>query len=58
MNETASYSVERRKYYRINDVVLLRYEVVSDDPAGEPAQGDTGGLRSAPVRCSRKSIVS
>jgi hypothetical protein len=44
MNETASYSVERRKYYRINDVVLLRYEVVSDDPAGEPAQGDTGGL--------------
>jgi hypothetical protein len=44
MNETASYSVERRKYYRINDVVLLRYEVVSDDPSGEPAQGDTGGL--------------
>lgn len=44
MNDTASHSIERRKYYRINDVVLLRYEIVSDDPTAEQAQGDTGGL--------------
>jgi hypothetical protein len=44
MKDTAGHSAERRKYYRINDVVLLRYEIVSDDPTAEQAQGETGGL--------------
>ncbi|WOJ93323.1 PilZ domain-containing protein [Congregibacter variabilis] len=37
-------SVERRKYYRINDVVLLRYEIIPEAPAGEQPTEDTGGL--------------
>lgn len=36
--------VERRKYYRINDVVLLRYDVIQSAPEDAPHGGDTGGL--------------
>ncbi len=36
---------ERRKYYRINDVVLLRYEVIDDaSPDGEVRDGGAGTL--------------
>lgn len=36
---------ERRKYYRINDVVLLRYEIVDEEPAGTgTGEGGTGSL--------------
>jgi len=35
---------ERRKYYRINDVVLLRYEVMPDPPESPQSTEETGGL--------------
>ncbi len=36
---------ERRKYYRINDVVLLRYEVVNEElPTGETGESGSGSL--------------
>ncbi|MFT4767476.1 MAG: hypothetical protein ACI8RN_000603 [Glaciecola sp.] len=44
MSEPHINSVERRKYYRINDVVLLRYEVTPESPAGQQPLEDTGGL--------------
>lgn len=37
-------NAERRKYYRINDVVLLRYEVIPEPPAGQEPPEETGGL--------------
>ena len=36
--------MERRKYYRINDVVLLRYELIPEPPEGQQPPQDTGGL--------------
>jgi hypothetical protein len=43
MNERTR-SAERREYYRINDVVLLRYEFIPESPDDEPTGGETGGL--------------
>jgi hypothetical protein len=44
MNDAKARTFERRKYYRINDVVLLRYEEMSDEASDSPQRGDTGGL--------------
>lgn len=41
----ANVSRERRKYYRINDVVMLRYEVLThDDPNSQGIEGGSGSL--------------
>lgn len=44
MADANTHSTERRKYYRINDVVLLRYEVIPKSPDGEHFAEETGGL--------------
>lgn len=44
MTEPRTNLIERRKYYRINDVVLLRYEVIPEAPEGQQTSEDTGGL--------------
>lgn len=44
MSEPQINSVERRKYYRINDVVLLRYEVIPETTGAQQPPEDTGGL--------------
>jgi hypothetical protein len=43
MNETAAQQAERRKYYRINDVVMLRYETLDGDD-DNPALHESGNL--------------
>lgn len=43
MSDAQTKAFERRKYYRINDVVLLRYEEMSNEPTPSKV-GDTGGL--------------
>lgn len=44
MSEPQAKITERRKYYRINDVVLLRYEIMPEPPEGQQPSEDTGGL--------------
>lgn len=44
MSEPQLNAEERRKYYRINDVVLLRYEVIPEPPEGQQPPEETGGL--------------
>ena len=44
MNREGSRTQERRKYYRINDVVLLRYEILDDDGGGGINTAGESGL--------------
>lgn len=42
MDKHKQSNPERRKYYRINDVILLRYEVLAEDPGdSNPASGES-----------------
>jgi len=43
MNRRADNHQERRKYYRINDVVMLRYEVLDDRETGDGVDIHAGG---------------
>jgi hypothetical protein len=45
---------ERRKYYRINDVVMLRYEVVSSTPGSD----DEGGHDASPLEINTATLLS
>jgi len=48
-------SAERRQYYRINDVVLLRYEKLSDSPGGE---GDGHAMETGGVEISTSHVLA
>lgn len=48
-------SAERRQYYRINDVVLLRYEVLPASPGGE---GDGHGLETGNLEISSSHLLA
>ena len=48
-------SAERRQYYRINDVVLLRYEVMSESPGGA---GDGHGVETGSLEISSSHLLA
>ncbi len=44
MNTQVQKAEERRQYYRINDVVMLRYEVLDEDASAPPVESGESGL--------------
>ena len=47
--ESRAQSVERRKYYRIDDVVLLRYEVLGEGATVRAAAAEDSGEALATI---------